>query len=285
MYRWKNELSALKIQFVYEWCSPQVLAGFILGGGYSFSLAMRYMMFASGLGVHFLEPFVLVTNFWSDLSFLMLGYFLVMVKAPFVHNLTTMIMVRLQGRKSWLRSIGACVVIQTILYWGWVILCSALPCFFTNWLGGNEWSETLYILLHIRPGRSVEVYNLPSFNETLMDLWSPWQAAGFCLLLVVGYSLLVVAIMFTLNLLSTTPLGSVGALFLHLVGIILIKISFLHVPRLSYLANAMLTYHTGQEMGLTYGIVFIYISVIGMVILLVKVSMRCDYRVANSEKF
>ena len=273
-----------KIKFFQESRKPRVLAGYVLGISQAGFLAWNYVRFSSGMEIQFMEPFIMLMNNWYSYTLIALGYFIVIADAPFVDNLSHMVMVRSGGRYPWARAMCFYMAWQAVLYLGVSALASFAVCSLGTCIRGNGWSEPLHILMQVQPVSAVKNYGFVFFSAEVLEKWLPYTAFLHCFSLAVLYLYSLALVLFGLNLLTSFPLGSFAVLLIHFVGVLGIKNEGFFPMQGSLLANAVLEFHDGRPAGLGLGYSYVQFFILCAAVWLgVKYIMRrCDYRVANN---
>lgn len=285
MFEFQRKASCLvHLQFINQIGRLNVMAGYLLGCFYSMMMTVRYVSYSGGLEVQFLEGFLLVTGTWGEMSVLILGYFLIMAGAPFVDNTAQFIITRGGNKKVWLYGTINYLFLQTLLYWGAVLISGMIPCLFVQCSGTNEWSRVMRIIANIQSERKIVEFGLPNVSASVLTQWLPWKAAGLSFMLAVCYSGVIGVIMVLFNLCSDHPLGSMLALGVHFVGTILIKSGWDAAVKLSLLANALLDYHTKEGMTLGYSFGFFGLLLFLLSFAFIFLGDKVDYRIANGDR-
>lgn len=273
-----------KIKVFQEFHKPRIFAGYLLGISQSAFLAWNYVRFSSGMDIQFMEPFLMLMNNWYSYTLVMLGYFIVIADAPFIDNLSQLVMVRAGSKRKWGQAMCLYMLFQAVFYLGLCALISFAVCIHGSCVSGNEWSKPLRVIMQVQPASAIQDYGFVFFSAKVLEIWRPYMAFFHCFCLTVLYLYSFALILFGLNLLSDFPVGSFGILLLHFVGVLVIKNEGEMPLFASLLAHGILEFHDGRQTGLTLEYSYVQFLVLCMVagIGIWYLLKKCDCRVANS---
>lgn len=286
MSDWKRTRCILGIKMKQQLLRPRIIIGYMLGICQVLSVTIRYVRYSAGLGIQMAEPFVLYMNHWAFLTFVMLGYFIIVSDAPFVDSLSANLLIRGKTRRTWTAAMLLYMLIQAVAYWGVLAVSAVIFGFLGKGSLENQWSETLRIFIEVTGDRGMEEYGLVPFSGNIMGVWKPYEAVLIICILGILYVYCMAVLMFALNLKTSHPVGSLAVISVHFYGVLLIKNPVLVPVRYSLLANAILEYHDGSipGMGIPYSI-GIHLVLLALFLLLTKaVSKKCDYRMAVGDR-
>jgi hypothetical protein len=221
MYEFRKAGTILSLRMRQALGSKRVLIGYLLGFFIGFFKGLFGRRFFGG-DVQIFEIYMILISPFLEASMILLGYLIVIADAPFVNSLTQLSLLR-GGRKAWLGAMISYLVIQTGLYYGIVFLGTALLNFQDGSLQ-NQWSEGMRFFIRFTPRAAIVECGLVPFSEQLLKTWPPYAAFGHSFLLFGLYSLFLSCIMFVGNLNSERALGTILAVGIHFLGVLLLKI-------------------------------------------------------------
>lgn len=270
------------IKFRQEWERIRVIAGYAAGFLCAFLYAYAFRRFAGGEAVQGGEGFVLLMGNYFQMSFVLLGFLVVVSDIPLVDSLTPLVILR-SGRKSWILSMLSYLFGQTVLYYGIVFLGTAAVNL-GNLQFTNVWSESMEMLLGPAHLFAVEEYGISVFAPQVLSAWMPWMAFLHSFLLICCYSFFLALVMFLGNLDSSHPWGSMAAIGIHFVGVLSIKTGY--GVKYSFLANAVLEFHAEGKTIPSVAFSYLLFLLCGACItyLIFVVSKKTDYKCSNGDR-
>lgn len=272
------------IRFRQEFSCVRVYMGYLLGFSIAFFYGWSYVRYAGGAPVGTGDAFLLLTNQFLQLSFVLLGYFIIISNLPMVNSLTLLTLIR-SGRKNWVYSIFLYLIGQTFLYYIVVFTGALIPAIGT--VGWNEeWSKTMLYLTRFRPMQALEEYGITPLGDGILELWTPTQAALHSMLLIVCYSLFLAFIIFAGNLNTSTPRGNFFAVIVHFIGTIMLKMGGKYLHMVSPLGNAVLGMRIDEKgkSCLEYSYLLFGGCLIGLMMIIVWLSNSADFMQCNSDR-
>lgn len=197
--------------------NPKVFFVFALGLVLSGLLTGKSMVFAfeHQSPIQILEPFI--WTFGDSTSVLLCSCLLLLLfsDAPFVTGATPFLLAR-ADRKAWLLGQVFYVVLSTLIYLLWIVLCTMLLCA-KNAFAGNQWSRTAAILGYSKAGAQ---FYLPSSART-MEKTTPLGCACMIFVLMLEYSLVLSFLMLCLGLRRGGKAVFLGGLGFSIYGFLL----------------------------------------------------------------
>lgn len=177
--------------------SPQVWLAFGLGFVACFLLSGKVMDFAQGQRtlLQLFEPFIWTFGDAHSILLISLCLLLLFADLPNLDNEVPLFLVR-TSRACWMAGQLLYLVLATLLFVGFIL---AATCLLAGGQAfpGNMWSETAAILGYSDIGETIAV---PAFVKVL-ELTFPYRCAAHIFGLVLGYSLVLSALVFFFNLL------------------------------------------------------------------------------------
>lgn len=268
-------------QFKTEIVSLRVIMGYILGLIGIVQYSYRYIQYTMNIPVQFLEPFILYFNSRSNLTFTLLGLFLILSDAPFVTS-RSMTAIYRTTRKRWSLGLTFYILMQVSIYYI-VLLAFSVISVASVAYSGNVWSRSIYRMAMYDP-IAMSDYGLELPEPSLLQNYLPVDAAIHTFLLIMLYSVILGLLLFALNLNNGKLVGSIVTFVIHFLGYVMISDTSLGIPlKFSPLANTILQWHS-REMPLyfSYGMFLIAILII-MMILRITV-FHTDFKISVSGK-
>lgn len=178
--------------------SPQVWLAFGLGFVACFLLSGKVVDFAGTQGtvLQLFEPFIWTFGDANSILLISLCLLLLFADLPNLDNEVPLFLVR-TSRFCWMAGQILYLVLATVLFVGFILVSTCLLAG-AHAYPGNMWSETAAILSYSSIGESIAV---PAFVKVL-ELTFPYPCTAHIFGLVLGYSLVLSALIFFFNLLK-----------------------------------------------------------------------------------
>lgn len=189
--------------------SPQIWLAFGLGFVACFLLSGKVLDFAKAQGtlVQLFEPFIWTFGDANSILLISLCLLLLFGDLPNLDNEVPLYLVRMT-RARWMAGQLLYLVLATTLFVGFILASTCLLAG-SQAYRANLWSDTAGILGYSSIGESIAV---PAFVKVL-ELTFPYPCAAHIFGLVLGYSLLLSALIFFFNLLGGRAGMAAGAVF------------------------------------------------------------------------
>lgn len=283
---YRQRLRIVRLKWTQQFRKPRVYVGYLAGGTWAVSVACRYAGFSSGLGVQIIEPWILLLNYWGDVTLLTLGFLAIVSDAPFVDSLSQGIMLKCKSKMTWNESMLLYILLHSLCYWAMIMIVSSIPCLFVKSGFGNQWSRTIKILINALPTNAITEYRLNFFSTQLLKERTPFEAAVWSYILAVLFSYTLALFVYMINLKTGRPLGAFWVLFVLLYSVLIIRDGGMNgIPYdISPMARAIVDYHgTGGMNLITSLLIFLVFSAV-FIIGIKKTAMSCDYREVNGNR-
>lgn len=178
--------------------SPQIWLSFGLGFVACFLLSGKVMDFAEQQGtlLQLFEPFIWTFGDANSILLISLCLLLLFADLPNLNNEVPLFLVR-TSRFCWMAGQILYLILATCLFVGFILVSSCVLSG-VNAFPGNMWSETAAILGYSNIGESIAV---PAFVKVL-ELTFPYPCTLHIFGLMLGYSLVLSALIFFFNLLK-----------------------------------------------------------------------------------
>ena len=189
--------------------SPQVWLAFGLGFVACFLLSGKALRFAREQGtlLQLFEPFIWTFGDANSILLISLCLLLLFADLPNLDNEVPLFLVR-TTRARWMAGQLVYLVLATTLFVGFILVSTCLLAG-SQAYRGNFWSDTAGILGYSSIGESIAI---PAFVKVL-ELTFPYACAAHIFGLVLGYSLLLSALIFFFNLLGGRAGMAAGVVF------------------------------------------------------------------------
>ena len=189
--------------------SPQIWLGFSLGFIACFLLSGKVVDFAGEQEtlLQMFEPFIWTFGDSNSILLISLCLLLLFGDLPNLNNEAPLFLVR-TSRLCWMAGQVLYLALATTVFTGFILLSTCLLCG-ARAFPGNMWSETAAILGYSGIGRSIAV---PAFVKVL-ELTFPYPCTLHIFALMLGYSLVLSALIFFFNLLRGRMGMLAGAAF------------------------------------------------------------------------
>lgn len=268
-------------QLKTELLSKRIIAAYIVAITGTLMIISRFGQYAASNHIQFLEPFVLTLSNRASVSFLIIGYLLLMSDAPFVNSRTLSIIYRTR-KKIWAKSMFIYIILHTLIYYLIVFIAAAASCMYKAY-PGNIWSTPMYVLTVYNPTTAFNDFGISSPGITLIKYCQPLGAALHSFLLIFLYSILLTMIMFVINMNIHKIAGSLCTVFIHVIGYAISGGLFELNIKYSLLANAILPYHnSGETMSLSFSYSLFTILIIICLCIMNFVTRFSDYKASIS---
>lgn len=280
----KRLCSLTRMRFRQGFLSVRVIIGNLQGFFIAFFYGWSYAKYSNTIPCGIGDAFLLLLNPYLQLSFVLLGYLIIISNLPMVNSLTLLTLIR-SGRRKWIYSIIIYLIGQTCIYYTVVFLGAALPAMGVGkWQ--NVWSDTMIYLARFRPRDALINYGISGFDSRILDLWMPIQAIIHSWMLICCYSFFLALVILAGNLNSSMPRGTYIAIAIHFIGILMIKMGGRIRYMCSPMANAVLGMHIGEggKSTLWFSYVFFGSLIVAMLLLIARLSKTADFIQSNSER-
>ncbi len=189
--------------------SPQIWLSFCLGFIACFLLSGKVVDFAGEQEtvLQLFEPFIWTFGDANSILLISLCLLLLFADLPNLNNEVPLLLVR-TSRFCWMAGQILYLILATAAFVGFILISTCLLCG-TRAFPGNMWSETAAILGYSRIGESIAV---PAFVKVL-ELTFPYPCTLHIFGLMLGYSLVLSALIFFFNLLKGRMGMLAGAVF------------------------------------------------------------------------
>lgn len=223
--------------------SPQIWLGFGLGFVACFLLSNKVVDFAGSHDtvLQILEPFIWTFGDATSILLISLCLLLLFADLPNLDNEVPLFLVR-TTRFCWLAGQILYLSLATLLFVGFILLSTCLLTGVHAYLA-NLWSDTAAILGYSNIGESIAV---PAFVKVL-ELTFPIPCALHIFCLVLGYSLVLSALIFFFNLLKAR-LGMIA-------GVVFSGFGFFLTPKI-----IQEWFHLSMEQGRLSNVLFGWLS-------------------------
>lgn len=217
--------------------NPRIVITFALAFVLCFLLSDKAVRFAAEYETTMQLVEAFVWTFGDATSIMLSSLLLVLLFAdmPFICAGTPFYLMRIT-RATWVWGQILYIALATLLYISFILAATSVICAHNSFIG-NMWSETAAMLGYSGAGEAVA---LPSSVKT-MEMSTPYECMGAIFLLMVLYTLLMVAIMLVVNLRKGQFWGVVSVFAFSLYGLLLnpqvLKQLFKLPDQLMYKAN------------------------------------------------
>jgi hypothetical protein len=197
--------------------NPRIFITFALAFILCFLLSDKAVKFAAEYGttMQLVEAFVWTFGDATNIMLSSLLLVLLFADMPFICAGTPFYLMRID-RAIWIWGQIIYITLATALYMAFILVATSVICAHNSFIG-NMWSETGAMLGYSGAGAAIA---LPSSVKT-MEMSYPYQCMATICLLMVLYTLLMVAIMLAVNLRKGQFWGVVGVFFFSLFGLLL----------------------------------------------------------------
>lgn len=217
--------------------NPRIFITFALAFVLCFLLSDKAVKFAAEYETTMQLVEAFVWTFGDATSIMISSLLLVLLFAdmPFICAGTPFYLMRI-NRATWIWGQIIYIVLATTVYVTFILVATSAICAHNSFVG-NMWSETAAMLGYSGAG---EVIALPSSVKT-MEMSTPYECMATIFLLMLLYTLLMVAVMLVVNLRKGQFWGVISVFLFSLFGLMLnpqVFAQLLHLPQeLMYKAN------------------------------------------------
>lgn len=265
--------------------SPRILCGYLIGFSGVIYGIVPYIKYTQDTVINLFEPFIILLNQRSFVTYLLMGYFLLICNAPFVNSRSQVTILR-TTRQNWIDSMLIYIFTQTVCYYLFIFLFTIVVAAPKGFVG-NMWSNVFYMISNYGSGAAAKAGVIVP-QITFLQSWSVYEACIHSVLLLILYSLVIAVLLFLGNLGVRRFIGSIGAVAIHFIGYLIISDALLSKIQYSLLANGILAYHDSSDMyaprlSFSYGL-FGFLLVLLCYLLHIEVR-HCDLRNSVSERY
>lgn len=277
MHNCQRSYSIFRLRLLQEMGSMRVIFGYLWGIGYAAFFSMRYTAFASVLPTNPLEPIVLLTNNWSDMSFILLGFLFILSDIPFQDQIIYYTVQR-SGKMQWVIGIILYLACTTILYIFAVMASGMIVCQLQDGVLNNSWSEAMNYLIKARPSNAIEIYSINICSRDILYGFEPYAATFYVITLLGLYYFLIAVIMFSINLNLWFPYGSFSGIIFHFFNLMVVKDGLMSFAKYTPISNSMLYFHVGESsISIVHSYIYYFILLIIIIISAFVIANNCDY--------
>ncbi len=260
--------------------SPRVWCGYLIGFSGIMYGVFPFIKYTHDTVINVLEPLVILLSERSFVTFLLMGYFLIVCNAPFIDSRSELTILR-TNRSCWADSMILYICFQTIMYYLSIFVITVIMAVPQGYWG-NMWSKITYMISNFgSTSAAAEGVLVPQIS--FLKNWSVFEASFHSFMLLILYSLVMAIILFLGNLGVHKFVGSISAVILHFIGYLIISDSLFLKVRYSLLANGILAYHDSKDMFAPSFSYMLFILIIVVLYYVLHIVVRhCDLRKSMS---
>lgn len=260
----KNLLHLVGLQIKKHYLKKNCIVGLLLGGVISLKTSICYSSLVGSHTVNICEAFVLNFSRQGNALTILIGALIIFADAPFIDSGSFSVIHRI-GRKKWYLTNWLYIMVLSLWYYIEILVISMIPFGFKGYLE-NRWSQSMLKIMKTYT-KDMDRYEIFPPNIT-MEKVSPMQCTCFTIILVVLYTIFLVSIMYTLNMLiHKKSYGTILVAMIHALAVLMDSQGVLlpfYLERFSIFRNAFFT--TGYDpnvssvgFSITFFVLLIYI--------------------------
>ncbi len=214
----KNILHLVRLQIKKHYLKKNCIIGFVFGGIIALKTAICYSALVGNHTVNICEAFILNFSRKGNALTLLIGALIVFADAPFIDSGSFSVIHRI-GRKKWYLTNWLYIIGISLCYYIWVLIISMLP-FCLKGYPENRWSQFMLRIMKTYT-KDMDRYEIFPPDITLADI-SPIRSTCFTFILVVLYTVFLVSIMYTLNMLiHKKAYGTISVAVIHALAVLM----------------------------------------------------------------
>lgn len=203
-------------QFLDSLVNVRVLIGYLIGITIALKGAYSYMGFAGERVFQIFEPYL--SNFTSigQITFMLVGFIIIISDAPFVNNRSTLALYR-SSRGQWFYGMSIYIFIHSFLYFCTGLVASSLLVMRQGYVN-NIWSNMMKQLVKAPSEEAIVKWKLSPPKAPIINQYLPVQALIHTMVLLLLYSVIIAIIIFLFNAVFNRAIGTATAGAVHIIG-------------------------------------------------------------------
>lgn len=264
--------------------SVRVWIGYLIGITIALRGAYSYSGFAGERVFQLFEPFI--SNFTSigSVTFMLIGFVIIISDAPFINNRSTLALYR-TSRGQWFWGMSIYIFVHAIFYYIFSFLASCLWVLRSAYTE-NIWSSMMKQLVKSPPEEAIYKWRIVPPDESIILRYSPNQAMLHTVLLALFYCIIIAIVIFLFNSAFNRAVGTAIAAAIHIIGFIMAFDNFNYVlGRFSLIYNSMfLIVGTSDTIHLSSSYLLEALVLCILLFCGPSILRRADFRYASGEK-